>query len=154
LIFQNKLPAGVNHFRVGETLYQGTDVYRDAASNLLKQDVFTLKAEIIELIEKPKVPEGDFGTNLEGKSFTFDEKEIGKKSFRAILDLGILDVDQANIFPKDENITFFGASSDMIIVDLQANDKKYKVGDYLEFTLNYMGTLRAMNSSYIEKVVE
>lgn len=47
LIFQNKLPAGVNHFRVGETLYQGTDVYRDAASNLLKQDVFTLKAEII-----------------------------------------------------------------------------------------------------------
>jgi len=68
--------------------------------------------------------------------------------------LGILDVDQANIFPKDENITFFGASSDMIIVDLQANEKKYKVGDYLEFTLNYMGTLRAMNSSYIEKVVE
>lgn len=154
LIFQNKLPAGVNHFRVGETLYQGTDVYRDAPSNLLKQDIFTLKAEIIELIEKPRVPEGDFGTNLEGKSFKFDEKQIGKKSFRAILDLGILDVDQANIFPKDENIKFFGASSDMIIVDLQTNDKKYKVGDYLEFTLNYMGALRAMNSSYIEKVVE
>lgn len=153
LIFQNKLPQSINHFRVGETLYQGTNVYNDTPSNLLKQDVFTLKAEIIELIEKPMVPEGDFGTNLEGKSFSFNEKEIGKKSFRAILDLGILDVDQANIFPKDTNIRFFGASSDMIVVDLQTNVKNYKVGDYLEFSLNYMGALRAMNSSYIEKQV-
>lgn len=153
LIFQNKLPQSINHFRVGETLYQGTNVYNDTPSNLLKQDVFTLKAEIIELIEKPMVPEGDFGTNIEGKSFSFNEKEIGKKSFRAILDLGILDVDQANIFPKDTNIRFFGASSDMIVVDLQTNVKNYKVGDYLEFSLNYMGALRAMNSSYIEKQV-
>ncbi|SEH74943.1 Predicted amino acid racemase [Paenimyroides aquimaris] len=154
LIFQHKLPAGINHFRVGETLYQGTDVYNDTPSKLLKQNVFTLKAEIIELIEKPKVPEGDFGSNVEGKTFSFDEKEIGRTSFRAILDLGILDVDQSNIFPKDKNIEFFGASSDMIIVDLQTNKKKYKVGDYLEFSLNYMGALRAMNSSYIEKVVQ
>src|SRR5690554_3552146 len=153
LIFQNQLPEGVNHFRVGETLYQGTDVYNDTPSKLLKQDVFTLQAEIIELIEKPKVPEGDFGTNLEGKTFEFDEKQIGKTSFRAILDLGILDVDQVNMFPKDENILFTGASSDMIIVDLQTNPNNYKVGDYLEFSLNYMGALRAMNSSYIEKVV-
>src|SRR5690606_24698382 len=99
LIFQNQLPLGINHFRVGETLYQGTDVYNDTHSNLLEQDVFTLQAEIIELIEKPKVPEGDFGTNLEGKTFEFDERQIGKTSFRAILELGILDVDQVNMFP-------------------------------------------------------
>lgn len=153
LIFNNQLPKAINHFRVGETLFQGTDVYNEKPSRLLKQNVFTLKAEIIELIEKPKVPEGDFGTNMEGKTFEFDEKEIGKKSFRAILDLGILDVDKAHLFPKDKNISFFGASSDMIIVDLQSNNKNYKVGDYLEFTLNYMGALRAMNSSYIEKSV-
>jgi len=153
LIFNKQLPQSINHFRVGETLFQGTDVYNDKPSRLLKQDVFTLKAEIIELIEKPKVPEGDFGSNMEGKTFEFDDKEIGKTSFRAILDLGILDVDKAHIFPKDKDILFFGASSDMIIVDLQSNKKNYKVGDYLEFSLNYMGALRAMNSSYIEKVV-
>ncbi|HLW41570.1 MAG TPA: alanine racemase [Flavobacterium sp.] len=153
LIFNKQLPESINHFRVGETLFQGTDVYKDKPSRLLKQDVFTLKAEIIELIEKPKIPEGDFGSNMEGKTFEFDNKEIGKTSFRAILDLGILDVDKAHIFPKDKNIQFFGASSDMIIVDLQANANEYKVGDYLEFSLNYMGALRAMNSSYIEKVV-
>ena len=147
------MPQDINHFRVGESLFLGTDVYKDEPSTLLKQDVFTLKAEIIELIEKPKIPEGDFGTNLEGKSFSFDEKEIGKTSFRAIIDLGILDVDQQNIFPKDKNIRFFGASSDMIVVDLQENEKEYKVGDYLEFSVNYMGALRAMNSAYIEKTV-
>jgi predicted amino acid racemase len=29
LIFKNLLPKGINHFRVGETLYQGTDVYNN-----------------------------------------------------------------------------------------------------------------------------
>jgi len=153
LIFKNLLPAGINHFRVGETLFQGTDVYNDEPSSLLQQDIFTLSAEIIELSEKPMVPEGDFGTNLEGETFTFDESNVGKTSFRAILDIGILDVDRVNIFPKDGEIGYFGASSDMIILDLKDNPKNYKVGDYLEFSLNYMGTLRAMNSNYIEKRV-
>ena len=153
LIFKNLLPSGINHFRVGETLYQGTDVYKDEPSNLLKQDVFTLTAEIIELSEKPMVPEGDFGTNLEGETFEFDEAQVGKTSYRAIVDLGILDVDSVNLFPKDTEIGFFGASSDMIILDLKDNPKNYKVGDLLEFSLNYMGTLRAMNSHYIEKRV-
>ena len=153
LIFKNLLPAGINHFRVGETLYQGTDVYNDEPSNMLQQDIFTLSAEIIELSEKPMVPEGDFGTNLEGETFTFDQTNVGKTSFRAILDIGILDVDRVNIFPKDTEIGYFGASSDMIILDLKDNHQNYKVGDYIEFSLNYMGTLRAMNSNYIEKRV-
>lgn len=153
LIFKNLLPRGINHFRVGETLYQGTDVYKDEPSSLLKQDVFTLTAEIIELSEKPMVPEGEFGTNLEGETFEFDEAQVGKTSYRAIVDLGILDIDSVNLFPKDKSIGFFGASSDMIILDLKDNPQNYKVGDLLEFSLNYMGTLRAMNSNYIEKRV-
>ncbi|SFI40053.1 alanine racemase [Halpernia frigidisoli] len=153
LIFKKMLPTGINHFRVGETLYQGTDVYKDEISNLLKQDVFTLQAEIIELIEKPMVPDGDFGTNLEGESYQIKENLIGKTSFRAILDLGILDLDRVNIFPKDESIGYFGSSSDMIILDLGENNQNYKVGDLLDFSINYMGALRAMNSNYIEKRV-
>ncbi|SEF79069.1 Predicted amino acid racemase [Halpernia humi] len=153
LIFKKMLPAGINHFRVGETLYQGTDVYKDEKSNLLEQDVFTLQAEIIELIEKPMVPEGDFGTNLEGETYQIEENLVGKTSFRAILDLGILDLDRVNIFPKDESIGYFGSSSDMIILDLGENLNNYKVGDLLDFSINYMGALRAMNSNYIEKKV-
>lgn len=153
LIFNKTLPLGINHFRVGETLFFGTNVYKDTPTKLLKQNVLTLKAEIIELIEKPMIPEGEFGTNLEGDSFEFDQSEVGKTSYRAILDVGILDIDRSNMFPKDKNIEFVGASSDMIVVDLKTNAKKYKVGDFVEFSMNYMGALRAMNSHYIEKRV-
>ena len=34
---------------------------------------------------------------------------------------------------------------------LGENRKNYKVGDLLEFRMDYMGTLRAINSRYIEK---
>ena len=47
-----------------------------------------------------------------------------------------------------------GASSDMIVVDLGENPRKLKVGDSIEFSLDYMGILRIMNSDYVEKKFE
>jgi len=153
LIFNKQLPKSINHFRIGETLFFGTNVYDNKPVDLLKQDVFTLKAEIIELIRKPIVPIGEMGTNVEGKTFDFDMEDSGKMTFRAILDIGILDIDRNNIFPKDDYIEFFGASSDMLIIDLKENPNNYRVGDYIEFDINYMGVLSLMNSNYIEKRV-
>lgn len=151
LIFQNLLPEGINHFRVGETLFLGTDVYNNTTLKQMNNDVFRLYAEIIELIEKPTVPMGEMGTNVEGESYEFDNEEIGKTSYRAILDLGLLDVEQEHIFPVDEKLEFVGASSDMIVVDLGENKKNYNVGDLIEFRMDYMGTLRILNSKYVEK---
>ncbi|MBE0663949.1 MAG: alanine racemase [Bacteroidales bacterium] len=153
LIDQKLLPGGVNHFRVGETLFLGTDVYNNTAYKKMHSDVFTLYAEIIELIEKPLVPMGEMGTNVEGHSFDFPLEEIGKTSFRAIIDLGLLDVEESHIKPADQNLRFVGASSDMLVVDLGQNEKNLKVGDTLEFNLDYMGTLRIINSKYIDKKV-
>jgi len=39
----------------------------------------------------------------------------------------------------------------MLVIDLGKNEQKYKTGDLVEFQLDYMGTLRIMNSRYIEK---
>lgn len=153
LILNNTLPSGINHFRVGETLFLGTNVYDNSQYKNMKSDVFKLFAEIIELSEKPMVPDGEMGTNVEGEEFSFDEKDIGKTSFRAILDLGLLDVDEEHIRPKDKSMKFAGASSDMIVVDLGKNSKKYKVGDLVEFGLDYVGVLRIMCSRYIEKKI-
>jgi predicted amino acid racemase len=94
------------------------------------------------------VPEGDFETNLEGETYQIEHNLVGKTSFRSILDL-----DRANIFPKDVTIGYFGFSSDIIILDLGENLQDYKVGDLLESSINYMGALRAMNSNYIEQKV-
>jgi len=55
------------------------------------------------------------------------------------------------LIPVDKKLTFIGASSDMLVVDLDNSRKKYKVGDVVSFKMKYMGALRIMNSRYIEK---
>lgn len=151
LIFRKLLPKGINHFRVGETLFFGTDVYNNTRLKEMETDVFTLYAEIIELYEKPYVPDGELGTNMEGHSITFDEKSLGKTSYRAIIDVGVLDVDKKHIIPVDKTCSIAGGSSDMFVVDLAENANNYKVGDSLKFRLDYFGALRILNSKYIEK---
>jgi len=154
LIFQKLLPAGINHFRVGETLFLGTDLYHNSTFEKMNHDVFKLYSEIIELTEKPQVPIGEMGQNVEGESFEFDEKDKGKRSYRAIVDIGLLDVGESHIEPVDGDLTLVGASSDMFVIDLGDNDKNYKVGDLLEFKMDYMGVLRTINSRYIDKRVK
>lgn len=151
LILQNLLPKGINHFRVGESLFLGTDVYNNTHLMKMEADVFMLYAEIIELIQKPVLPDGELGTNMEGNSTAFDAKLAGKTSYRAIIDVGLLDVDEKHITPNDKGCSIVGGSSDMFVVDLSDNTKGYKVGDLLEFKLDYMGILRVLNSKYIEK---
>ncbi|MFA8451438.1 MAG: alanine racemase [Bacteroidales bacterium] len=153
LIFQNLLPKGINHFRVGESLFLGTDVYNNNTLNDMHNDVLRLYSEIIELIEKPRVPTGDMGTNVEGESYEFDKEDIGKTSYRAILDLGLLDVEENHLTLSDPELQFAGASSDMLVVDLGTNPKNYKTGDIVELKMDYMGTLRAISSRYIEKKI-
>lgn len=154
LIFQNLLPRGINHFRVGETLFLGTDVYNNAKFKKMHSDVFRLYTEIIELIEKSIVPMGEMGANVEGESYEFDQNNIGETSYRAIIDLGLLDVEIEHVELVDKSLKLAGASSDMIVIDLNKNEKKYKVGDLIEFKLDYMGILRIMNSRYIEKKIK
>ena len=154
LIFQTLLPKGINHFRVGETLFLGTDVYNNTKFKKMHSDVFSLYAEIIELIEKSVVPMGEMGTNVEGESYEFDQNNIGETSYRAIIDLGLLDVETDHIELVDRSLNLAGASSDMIVIDLDKNKKKYKVGDLIEFKLDYMGILRIMNSKYIDKKIK
>lgn len=153
LLFDEQIPDGVTHFRVGETLFFGTDVYNNRPLPEMDQDVIMFYAQIIELTHKPVTPDGELGVNLEGHTPEFDPKDRGKITWRAILDVGLLDVESQRLAPKDPSITCVGASSDMLIVDLGANPDGYKTGDYVEFRTDYMGALRLMHSRYIEKRV-
>lgn len=149
LIHENDLPEDVNHFRVGETLFLGTDCYNNEPVESLHQDVFTLSAQIIELDKKPNAPSGKLGLNLSGEK---SEDTVSQKpTSRAIVDIGLLDVEAKNLEPVDRTITIKGESSDMMAIDLKENRKNYKVGDLIEFRLNYLGVLRIMHSRYVEK---
>ncbi len=155
LLLKKLIPKGNNHFRVGETLFLGNNLVTGETIRGMKTDVFKLYAEIIELMEKPRVPMGEMGVNVAGEQVTYDEKDFGKTAYRAILDLGLLDIDPKNIKPEDKSISIIGASSDMIVLDLGSHRKRYQVGDLVPFRLNYMGLLSILNSAYIgKKVVE
>lgn len=153
LLFKGLLPGGVNHFRVGETLFFGNDLYNNTKLEDMESNIFRLFAEIIELSEKPVVPEGEIGLNLTGKSVEIQEEYYNQSSYRAILDLGLLDVEECNMQPVDKELEFVGSSSDMIVMDLGENVQHYKVGDLIEFEINYLGLLSLLNSNYIEKRV-
>jgi predicted amino acid racemase len=138
---------------VGETLFLGTNVYDGSQFEFMHNDVIKIYAEIIELFEKPTVPQGDMGSNLEGETFEFDQDKSNERSCRALIDLGLLDIEEKRLIPADDSFDLAGASSDMIVVNLGDNERNLKVGDLLEFKTDYMGALRLLNSRYIDKRV-
>lgn len=154
LLMTHQLPKGINHFRVGETLYFGTDIVHNTIIEGMESEVITLYAQIIEITEKPMMPTGELDLNPQGESFEIDESLYGKTSHRAILDLGSLDISAEYLIPKkDDEIEFVGSSSDMLVIDIHNNERGYKIGDFIPFDLKYMGALTLFNSDYIEKRV-
>ncbi len=153
LLMQKRIPPGVNHFRIGETLFFGADLFSDALIPGMRDDVFSLEAEIIELSEKPSLPTGELGFNPRGELLELDESKFGKSSYRAIIDIGVLDTDPKYLIMPGADMEVLGSSSDMIVIDLGLNPRGLKVGDTLEFALKYMGALSLMNSNYVEKRV-
>lgn len=154
MIFRHQIPAGINHFRVGETLYFGNDLFEGGPIEGMEQNVLQLYTEIIEITEKPKIPIGTLEVNPSGETFEVDENDYGKTSYRAIIDIGLLDINPDFLIPIDPDVKISGASSDMLIIDLEENAKDYKVGDLISFRMKYMGALALLNSDYIEKLWE
>lgn len=153
LLLNNQLPDGVNHFRVGEALFFGKDLFTDGLIDGMSDQVMELYTQIIEISEKPIVPTGDMGVNPQGKTTTIKKEDVGKTAYRAIVDIGTLDIQPNYLIPVNENITITDASSDMLVLDVGENPSKYKVGDKIRFKLKYMGALGLMSSDYIEKKV-
>ncbi|MGF1671651.1 MAG: alanine racemase [Balneolaceae bacterium] len=156
LLLRNQLPVGVNHFRVGEALFFGKNLFTDDKINGMSDQVMELYAQIIELSEKPLVPSGEIGMTPQGKKAEiseFNEDDYGKTAYRAIIDVGVLDIQPDYLVPVNDNVKITDASSDMLILDVGENPDNYKVGDMIRFKLKYMGALGLMSSDYIDKVV-
>jgi ornithine racemase len=154
LLLSNQLPAGVNHFRVGEALFFGKNLFTGGTIEGMSDSVLELNAHIIEISEKPLVPSGELGVNPQGQVARVDAEDYGKTAYRAILDIGYLDVQPDYLIPADPTIEITDASSDMMILNVGDNPNNYQVGDLVRFKLKYMGALSLMSSDYIEKNVE
>ena len=68
---------------------------------------------------------------------------------RAILALGRQDTDVSAIKPRVK-VNILGASSDHLILDIK--EQSLEVGAVVRFDIGYSALLRAMMSSYVEKV--
>ena len=155
LLLKNARPMAVNHFRIGEALFFGKDLFTGETIEGMHNDVFKLYAEIIEITEKPDNPIGELGENVAGNTYEINNNtDLSQTSLRAILDLGLLDMQPQYLIPENKNISIVDASSDMMVIDISNSEKEYKVGDLVSFKLQYMGALYLLNSDYIEKVVE
>ena len=147
LLFEGRLPQGINHLRVGEGLLLGMDTAVGKPFPQLHQDAFTLHARLIEVKDKPSKPEGHSGPNAFGEYVTFPD--LGPMR-RGILAIGRQDTDADGLTPKDERVKIIGASSDHLIVDL-TGAPEYQVGDLLAFTPDYGALLKAYTSPYVTK---
>lgn len=153
LLAKQQVPVGVNHFRVGETLFFGKNLMTNKTFSDMRNDVFRFRAEVIEIQEKPMVAEGLQGQNVAGETPVFDVDDMGKTSYRAILDVGLLDIDPAHLQPVRQDYAIIGASSDMLVMDAGERGDRIQVGDLIAFKVDYMGALSLMNSRYVDKRV-
>jgi predicted amino acid racemase/arginase family enzyme len=147
LIASGRMPRAVNHIRIGEGILLGRETVNRAAWPETFQDAFLLKAEIIELKEKPSVPIGETGEDAFGGKPAFIDK--GERD-RAILNIGREDVVVEGMVPVDPEISILGASSDHLIVDV-TDTENVRLGGELAFFMNYGALLAAMTSEYVEK---
>ena len=152
LMLKNARPMAVNHFRVGEALFFAKDLFTGETIEGMHNDVFKLYAEIIEITEKPNNPTGELGENVAGHTYEVNEDvDLSETSLRAILDIGLLDMQPQYLHPTDASISIIDSSSDMTVINISNSEKKYQVGDLVSFNLQYMGALYLLNSDYIEK---
>jgi predicted amino acid racemase len=134
-----------NHLRIGEALYFGRDTaYRNQIEGMY-EDVFTMKAQVIECYFKPSVPVGEIGTNAFGEVPEFIDHG---DSFRVILNIGRQDVLESQIVPVDKSFKIIGASSDHLIL---SSEEPIKVGQVIDFEVDYGGLLNLYTSPYVSK---
>lgn len=152
LIDKQKLPEGINHFRIGEAALLGISPLYNKKFRNLSTNTIDFSAEILELYKKENVPDGMIGNAAIGDT-TDIENEV-RESYRCLVDFGQLDVDAKNLFPKDKKVSFVGTTSDMTVYDIGEQKGNMQVHDQLHFRPNYMSIARIMNSRYMAKEIK
>ncbi|MCA1810026.1 MAG: alanine racemase [Kiritimatiellia bacterium] len=155
MILKKQAPRGINHFRIGEALFLGSDLINGGLLPELRDDVMLLQAEIAELKRK--------GTNIPAEAAGIapfaaaapapDRAPPTQRGYRALISIGHLDTNIDGLTPVNDTHQIAGASSDITVVSLGDDTGGLKVGDSIEFRMNYPALLHLMNCRYIEKVI-
>lgn len=144
LLLSGGVPSRVNDLRMGISLITKAE-YAWAADFEGRKDGFRLRAEIVELREKPTMPQGEHGFAALNDVRKYVDLGIRK---RAIVALGKQDFgsSEENIRPVDPRIRIWGSSSDHTMLDVHDCGDDYAAGDIVEFRVNYPAVMYASMS--------
>ena len=148
------IPKRINLLRIGEgiLLARDLDVFYGYDMSDMYQDVFRLKAEVIEVKNKPSHPVGTIAVDAFGHTPVYVDRGMRK---RALLGVGKVDYgDPSELLPLEEGIEVLGASSDHTIIDIENAPKEWKAGDIMEFnvcyaTIVYLTNCRNVNIAFV-----
>ena len=155
-VWDGNIPERINLLRIGEgvLMARDLDVFYGYDMSELYQDIFRLKAEIIEVKDKPTFPVGTIGVDAFGHTVAYTDRGIRR---RALLGMGKVDYgDPGELLPMEEGIEIVGAASDHTIVDVEDAAKEWQVGDVMQFdvcyaTAVYLTSSRNVNIEYIDE---
>jgi predicted amino acid racemase len=152
LIIDNKMPYRINNLRIGEgmILAKDLDEYWGYDMSFMHQDTFILKAQVVEIKDKPSHPIGEIFIDAFGNMPKYEDKGIRKRAILAVgkQDFGFHD----KIIPKTKGVEIIGSSSDHLIVDIENCVEEVKLGDIIEFYLYYPAMLYLTSSKSVTKV--
>ena len=146
LIPKGELPAKINNLRLGESFILGNETAYSQRIPGTYNDAATLRAQIIELKHKPSLPIGDVGVDAFGQVPSYEDRGWID---RAIFAVGKQDMNPDGLTPLNTKADVLGASSDHLIMDV--TKENYKLGDTVDFSLDYGALLKLFTSAYIER---
>ncbi len=148
LLERDAIPAAVTHLRLGESIARGVETAYCADIPWLHQNAITLSAPIVEIQDKPSMPEGEMGVNAFGERPQFLDR--GRRK-RAILAIGRQDTDHEGLCCLVEGAEILGASSDHLILDIENVNTPLTLGESISFSLSYGSMLGCFHSGYVKK---
>ena len=151
-IWDGNIPKRVNLLRVGEGILLSRDmeVFYNYDVSEICRDVFRLKAEVIEVKDKPTYPIGTIAVDAFGHTPVYVDRGIRR---RALIAVGKVDYGAPeDLLPMEEGIEVLGASSDHTIIDVEDAARDFKVGDIMTFDVCY-ATLVYLTSSRNVRIV-
>ena len=151
-VIDGNLPERINMLRVGEGILLAYDLphlYGYEQEDMY-QDVFKLRAEVIEVKDKPSHPVGEIGFDAFGHRIQYEDRGIRR---RALVGIGKCDYgDPEELICCEPGAEVLGASSDHTILDVQDVGRDLRVGDIIEFDIKYATLVYLTNSPNIDKV--
>ena len=143
------IPEKINHVRIGGAIANpmGMRENRGVTIEGLREDAFTLTAEIVEVGEKPSAPGGP-RKNWSGQIVEFEDRGVRK---RAIAALGSQDIGNAmQLIPLEKGVSVLAGSSDHTVLDVTDSEREWAPGDLIDFRMYYMPMLYCFATRHVQ----